>query len=107
VAGASRDQWERRLAPILTDRYVEVVLECEFATVISASEGTRNDQLNRSAFALARLGRGGQLSPKVFVSRLTSGALATGLGEGEIRLTLASALKGRTLRTNSTASWPT
>jgi Bifunctional DNA primase/polymerase, N-terminal len=84
------------LAPILTDRYVQVALEQEVATVISASEGTRNDQLNRSAYALARLVRGGHLSPEVFVSELTSAALATGLGEGEVRKTLASALRGRT-----------
>jgi hypothetical protein len=78
-----------------TTKYIEVALEREVAAVSSATEGTRNDQLNRSAFALARFVHGGQLEPDRYVAGLTNAALRTGLSESEIRRTLASALNGR------------
>lgn len=81
---------------IVTTKYVDAALEREVAAVASASEGVRNDQLNRSAYALARFVRGGRLKASDYVSALTSAALRTGLGDSEIRATLASALNGRT-----------
>jgi hypothetical protein len=63
--------------------------------VASATEGTRNDQLNRSAFALARFVRDGGLPASAYVEELTAAALSAGLAETEIRATLASALRGR------------
>jgi hypothetical protein len=79
-----------------TTKYVDVALEREVADVASATEGTRNDQLNRSAYALARFVREGQLSASVFIEQLTAAATRIGLPEPEIRRTLASALEGRT-----------
>ena len=84
-----------RAPTIHTTKYVDVALERETAAVASANEGTRNDQLNRSAFALARFVHEGQLPPAVYVEQLTAAASSTGLVESEIRLTLASALQGR------------
>jgi Bifunctional DNA primase/polymerase, N-terminal len=83
------------LAPIHTRKYVEIALEREVAAVSSTTEGARNDQLNRSAFALARFVREGQLPAASYVEHLMVAALRTGLPEPEIRRTLASALNGR------------
>jgi Bifunctional DNA primase/polymerase, N-terminal len=77
-----------------TTKYVDVALEREVATVSSATEGTRNDQLNKSAFALARFVHDGALAASTYVEHLTAAAMRTGLGETEIRRTLASALQG-------------
>jgi hypothetical protein len=79
-----------------TTKYVDVALEREMAAVSSATEGNRNDQLNRSAFALARFVHDGALSSADYISGLTAAAMRTGLPEAEIRRTLASALQGRT-----------
>jgi Bifunctional DNA primase/polymerase, N-terminal len=80
---------------VLMTKYIDVALEREVADVASATEGTRNDQLNPSAYALARFVREGQLSASVFVEQLTAAASLTGLPETEIRRTIASALQGR------------
>jgi hypothetical protein len=79
-----------------TTKYVDVALEREVDAVSSATEGTRNDQLNRSAYALARFVRSGQIDPSTYVDNLTRAAMSTGLPEAEVRRTLASALQGRT-----------
>jgi hypothetical protein len=84
------------LPTIHTTKYIDVALERELAAVCSATEGARNDQLNRSAFALARFVHDGALSAADYVYELTAAAMRTGLGETEIRRTLASALQGRT-----------
>jgi Bifunctional DNA primase/polymerase, N-terminal len=80
---------------IVTTKYIDVALEREVAAVASATEGARNDQLNKSAFALARFVRDGALPAADYVEHLTWAAVRTGLGEAEIRRTLASALQGR------------
>ena len=79
-----------------TTKYLDVALEREVAAVSSATEGSRNDTLNRSAFALARFVRDGSLSTSDYIAQLTAAALSTGLPEPEVRATLASALQGRT-----------
>ena len=79
-----------------TTKYVDVALEREVDAVSSATEGTRNDQLNRSAYALARFVRSGQIDPSTYVDNLARAAMSTGLLEAEVRRTLASALQGRT-----------
>jgi hypothetical protein len=84
------------LPTIHTTKYIDVAFHRELAAVSSATEGTRNDQLNRSAFALARFVHDGALVAADYVSELTAAAMRTGLGEAEIRRTLASALQGRT-----------
>ena len=80
---------------VLTTKYIDVVLEREVADVSSATEGGRNDQLNRSAYALARFVRDGALPAATYVEQLTAAASRAGLPESEIRRTLASALQGR------------
>jgi hypothetical protein len=80
---------------VLTTKYIEVALEREVAAVATATEGLRNDQLNRSAYSLARFVRSGQLDPSTYVDNLSRAAVSTGLPETEVRRTLASALQGR------------
>jgi hypothetical protein len=92
---ASKVRANGRAPVILTDKYIEVAFEREVAAVSSATEGSRNDTLNRSAFALARFVRDGSLSATAYVAELTAAALSTGLSEPEVRATLASALRGR------------
>jgi Bifunctional DNA primase/polymerase, N-terminal len=76
-------------------RYVETVFQSEVAAVRNAPEGTRNDQLNRSAFAVARFVRTGELTAVRYRDELTRAAIACGLKSVEIERTLRSALEGR------------
>ncbi len=78
-----------------TTKYIDVALEREVTAVASATEGARNDTLNRAAYSLARFVRDGQLEAATYVSELTAAASRVGLPETEIRRTLASALQGR------------
>jgi hypothetical protein len=75
--------------------YVRAALEAEVRAVVTARNGQRNDQLNKSAFALARFVPG-QLSEAAYASALTEAAERAGLPGAEARRTIASALKGRT-----------
>lgn len=58
-----------------------------------AGEGTRNDQLNRSACVLGSLVAGGELSQADVEQHLTDAAISTGLSEAETRKTLASGMR--------------
>ena len=71
--------------------YGLAVLRGELDGVRAAQVGTRNHQLNRSAFALARLVAGGELLESAARSSLLVAALAIGLDEPESRQTLDSA----------------
>lgn len=71
--------------------YGLAVLRDELDRVRAAQVGTRNHQLNRSAFALARLVAGGELLEGAARSSLLGTALAIGLDEPESRQTLDSA----------------
>jgi putative DNA primase/helicase len=71
--------------------YGLAVLRDELDGVRAAQIGTRNHQLNRSAFALARLVAGGELLESVARSSLLGTALAIGLDEPESRQTIDSA----------------
>lgn len=86
----------RGAAPILTTKYIDVALEREVETVAAATEGSRNDALNRAAFSLARFVRDGRLPANAYVEELSAAARRTGLPETEIRATLTSALRSRT-----------
>jgi hypothetical protein len=72
------------------ERYAQAALEGELLKLRSAANGDRNNQLNRSAFAL------GQLIPPLkrseVESALLSGALAIGLTESESLATIRSGL---------------
>ena len=76
-------------------RYIEVAVEAECAAVACAREGTRNDQLNRSAHALARFVASGDAELYDVVRRLAQAATRAGLTETEIRHTIESAFSAR------------
>ncbi len=71
--------------------YGLAVMRDELDRVRAAQVGTRNHQLNRSAFALARLVAGGELLESAARSSLLGVSLAIGLDEPESRQTIDSA----------------
>lgn len=72
--------------------YGQHALEAEVGRVLLAPEGQRNDQLNRSSFALGGLVGGGVLCVDDVVEGLLTAALRTGLPVAEARRTIASGL---------------
>jgi hypothetical protein len=81
-----------RGGPDRVETYVRSAIEREIVRVVLASEGTRNDQLNSSAFALGQL-VGGHYADRADIERqLSEAARRSGLGEDEIRRTIASGL---------------
>ncbi|GGN36801.1 hypothetical protein FHR83_006533 [Actinoplanes campanulatus] len=73
-------------------RYAEAALEAETGRVARAPAGSRNDTLNRAAFALGRLVGAGLLAESTVCRELTAAARHAGLGWAEIRGTLRSGL---------------
>lgn len=71
--------------------YGLAVLRDELQRLRSARVGTRNHQLNRSGFALARLVAGGELSESAAREELLVTAIAIGLDDPEARQTIDSA----------------
>lgn len=67
-------------------------LDDECAKIRSANPGTRNDTLNRAAFAVFQLAAGGELDQGHAEDALLAAALSAGLSEKEVRSTLKSAL---------------
>ncbi len=67
-------------------------LQDELAAVARASEGTRNETLNKAAFNLGQLVGGQELDMSDVTSGLLSAALAAGLGEREAQRTIDSGL---------------
>jgi hypothetical protein len=74
------------------DRYASAALAAEADRVARAPVGTRNDTLNRAAFALGRLVGGGLLDPGDVVRELDAAARYAGLGRAEIPGTIRSGL---------------
>ncbi len=74
--------------------YVEKALQNEAERVLSALEGARNDQLNRSSFSIGRLVASGQVSRSRAEGVLLCSALGAGLSEREALRTIQSGLKG-------------
>jgi hypothetical protein len=72
-------------------RYLRAAVERECEAVALAREGERNAQLNRSAYALARL----ELAADEIEKVLTEAAKRAGLTAGEARKTIQSAIRGR------------
>ena len=81
-----------RRAIAYPDRYAQAALVAESDRVASAPVGTRNDTLNRAAFALGRLVGAGLLDPGDVVRELDAAARRCGLGRAEIRRTIRSGL---------------
>ncbi|HET6530197.1 MAG TPA: bifunctional DNA primase/polymerase [Actinoplanes sp.] len=74
------------------DRYAVAALEAETDRVARAPVGTRNDTLNRAAFALGRLAGAGLLDAREVAYELAAAARHAGLGRAEIRRTIRSGL---------------
>jgi hypothetical protein len=74
------------------DRYAAAALTAEADRVARAPTGSRNDTLNRAAFALGRLVGGGLLDATDVVRELDAAARFAGLGRAEIRRTIRSGL---------------
>ena len=74
------------------DRYGQAALTAESERVASAPAGTRNDTLNRAAFALGRLVGAGLLDQGDVVRELDVAARRCGLGRAETRRTIRSGL---------------
>lgn len=71
--------------------YGLAVLRAELDRLAVASVGTRNHELNRCAFSLARLVAGGELLERAVRQAVLRKGLAIGLVEWECRLTIDSA----------------
>jgi len=74
------------------DRYAAAALEAETDRVARAPVGTRNDTLNRAAFALGRLVGAGLLDATEVAYELDAAARHAGLGRAEIRRTIRSGM---------------
>jgi hypothetical protein len=74
------------------DRYATVTLTAEADRVARAPVGSRNDTLNRAAFALGRLVGAGLLDAQTVTTELTAAAAFAGLGRVETRRTIRSGL---------------
>ena len=75
------------------ERYAQAALAGELDEVHQAPEGSRNDQLNRSAFALGTLIGGGYLERSDVEAALLDAALHTGLGRHEAEATIRSGIE--------------
>jgi|GEM_PF-1608589 len=73
-----------------TTRYGRAALDRELAALRSAQVGERNETLNRCAFALSGLVKGGEIDPSD-AGELRATALAVGLEPKEVEKTLRSA----------------
>jgi putative DNA primase/helicase len=74
-------------------RYALGALDSACKKIASRQEGGRNDTLNMEALGIARLVAGGELAESVARTALEEAGRACGLGQAEIRATLASAFR--------------
>ena len=79
--------------PIQGKGYAAAALRRAVEAVGRAPPGTRNDTLNREAFALSRFALSGALHAQVIANALATAGVAAGLGEHEVRGTLTSAFR--------------
>lgn len=86
--------------PITTDldRYCAAAIADELRQLEQAGEGRRNDQLNRSAFALAGFVQAGAVPADWALAELEGRAVAIGLSLPEVRRTIKSAFEAATPR---------
>jgi hypothetical protein len=73
-------------------RYALAALRSEAAAVACASEGTRNDTLNRAAFKMRRFVVAGQVHPETVTATLADAAQTAGLALREVLPTIRSGL---------------
>lgn len=74
-------------------RYALAALDNEAQALRGATEGNRNDQLNKSAFSLGQLVGGGELDRAVVESVLSSAAADIGLDDSEVPSTIRSGIE--------------
>lgn len=81
-------------APVATNGngYADTALAREVDRVRSATEGARNDSLNRAAFSLGQLVAGGALSGDRVRAELSAAATAVGLADSESQATIRSGM---------------
>lgn len=91
---ADREQHRR-------ESYALGALRSEVDKVRGAPSGTRNDALNRAAFALAQFMNEGLLTEDAIVDALASAAGDAGLGPAEIRGTLRSGIRAGSQETRA------
>ena len=84
--------------------YVMAALHGEALRVAGAREGTRNDTLNRAAFALGQLVASGLLPELPVVAALADAAAQAGLPEREARRTIRSGMTAGSRRPRSSPS---
>ena len=72
--------------------WADTALREELARVQAASEGARNDTLNRAAFSLGQIVAGGALNRDHVFARLLEAAIEVGLPESEARGTIDSGM---------------
>lgn len=73
--------------------YGMTALENECRAMSQTGEGGRNDQLNRSAYALGQLVAGGELTQATVEADLWAAAASAGLDDREIEITMRSGLQ--------------
>ena len=88
-------------------RYGGAALHGELARLIAAPAGQRNEQLNRSAFALGQLVAGGHLTKERVVDKLSAAARSIGLESREIEATIRSGLAAGEAHPRESGSQPT
>lgn len=78
------------LDPDYASKWGASILWSELVAVATAPAGTRNDRLNRSAFAVAQASVAGKINPLHARAHLEAAALSAGLSIIETRATIAS-----------------
>jgi len=73
-------------------RYVQRAYDAEMQALAAAPEGTRNDALNRAAFALGTLVAGGELDGTEVANALRNTGLNIGLDAAEVEATVRSGM---------------
>jgi len=79
--------------PSSSTAYGLAALEREVGRIALAHVGQRNDQLNRSAYALGRLVAGGELDGDQALDALLTAGERSGLESSEVRATVASGIQ--------------
>ena len=92
TAGAPHQQTQEPGESVASASYAETAFAEEVERVASAPEGTRNDTLNRAAFALGQLVAVGALDENEVWDALFDAALDAGLSKGETARTVESGL---------------
>jgi hypothetical protein len=82
----------RTVGPSIATAYGSRVLEAQCGRLSLAQEGTRNDQLNQSAYVLGLIAADGHLDIGVVIQALLYVARQTGLGDLEAERTIESGL---------------